>query len=133
MKIDEKESTRQMYGFEPGEAFELFYKGIVKGFSGYAVAAARLFDKSLEINPANPNTHLYRVMMGEFMRESPLELEARCRAWLAAATAANNKLHVSRATESLAYYSGTDEDRKRIDKEFAREIHDRNKKKELRR
>lgn len=129
--MDEKESTRQMYGFESGEAFELFYKGIIKGYNGYAVAAAQLFDESLVIDSTNPNTHLYRVMMGEFMHEPPAELKRRCLAWLVAAQSSQNELHIHRANESLKYYSGTNMDRKRMDEEFARKIHERNKVREL--
>jgi len=53
-----------MYEFEPGEAFELFYEGVVKLLHSRSPEdipeITRLFDKSIEKCPENKYSRIYR-------------------------------------------------------------------------
>lgn len=115
--VDEKEKTRIMYGFDHGEAFDLFYEGLNKAFSGFAATAIPLFEKSISINPLNPHTYMYLVMMKEFAHFSNLEMKILCGAWLKSATDACNVGQIERAEKSLKYYSSTLEDQVKMRQE----------------
>ena len=62
--MDIKKTTMEMYGFKPGEAFELFYEGLEKIIHAQSVEdsidAVRLFDKSIEKDPTNKHTRAFR-------------------------------------------------------------------------
>jgi hypothetical protein len=64
--MDEKKKMMEMYGFEPGEAFELFYEGVVKLLHARseeeAYESARLFDKSIEKDSTNKHTRILRAI-----------------------------------------------------------------------
>lgn len=109
-----------MYGFEPGESFELFYEGLIIAHSGSARNAATLFEKSLTTNPAIPATYMYLVMMYSFMHEPIAELKVLCSKWVDVANAAHDEKQIYRAIESLKYYSATDDERRAMRKEFGK-------------
>ena len=71
--MDEKERVRKMYGFEPGEAFDLFYDGLFKLLSSLSEKdceeAKQLFDKSIEKDPTNKHTHIFRAVTMKSGRE----------------------------------------------------------------
>lgn len=112
--VDEKETTRKLYGFEPGEAFDLFYEGLNRSFSGFAATAIPSFEKSIDINPTNPVAYMYLVMMSEFAHRSNSTMVNLCRAWLHAAEISHNDMHIDRATRSLKYYESNVEERKQM-------------------
>jgi hypothetical protein len=122
--MNEKEMTRQMYGFEPGESFELFNEGITVAHSGSAPSAAELFEKSIAIEPSNPFAHMYLVMMYEFMHKPNDVLKEACLKWVEAAKSSHKEQQIHRATESLKFYSATDEERKAMRKEFGKMFRD---------
>jgi hypothetical protein len=66
VKMDEKEKIRKMYGFESGEAFDLFYAGVVKLLHARseedAQESVRLFDESIEKDSTNKHTRIFRAI-----------------------------------------------------------------------
>lgn len=115
--VDEKERTRIMYGFEHGEAFDLFYEGLDKAFSGFAATAIPLFEKSISINPLNPHTYMYLVMMKEFTHDSNHNMKKLCVEWLRVAETVHNDVQIARARASLKYYESSFEEQKQMRQE----------------
>jgi len=109
-----------MYGFEPGEAFDLFYEGLTVSLSGAAMSAAKLFEKSIATDPTKPATYMYLVMMYSFMYEPNSVLKDLCSKWLDAANASHDERQIHRATESLKFHSATDDERRKMRKEFGK-------------
>jgi hypothetical protein len=122
--MNEKESARKMYGFEPGEAFDLFYEGLTVSLSGAAMSAAKLFEKSIALDPTKPATYMYLVMMYSFMYEPNDVLRDLCAKWVEVANVSGDEKQIHRATESLKFHSATDAERRSLRKEFGKMFRD---------
>jgi hypothetical protein len=118
--INEKESARKMYGFEPGEAFDLFYEGLTISLSGSPMSAAKLFEKSIAVDSTKPATYMYLVMMYSFMYEPNAILKDLCSKWVEVANTSHDETQIYRATESLKFHSATDEERRSLRKAFGK-------------
>jgi hypothetical protein len=107
----DKEMTRKMYNFNEGEAFDLFYKGLVEGYSGDAKKAAKIFEESVAKDPSVPATHMYLLMMYEFSHEPESKCQAECVEWAKVAELSGDIKQHERAMYSLEYYNATPEKR----------------------
>ena len=109
-----------MYNFEIGEAFDLFYEGLTASLSGSAMSAAKLFEKSIALDPTRPVTYMYLVMMYSFMYEPTDIIKEVCVRWVEAAKNTQDETQTYRATHSLEYYSATDEERRSLRNNFGK-------------
>jgi hypothetical protein len=94
-----------MYKFEPGEAFDLFYEGLIASFDGRSASIpADFFEKSIAAEPKNPYSHMYRAMMNEFMHTPDIKMKELCAEWLEVAKASGIEKQINRATFAVKYY-----------------------------
>jgi len=116
-----------MYDFQPGEPFELFYEGLVEGYSGDPKKAAKKFEDAIKKDPKNPAAHMYHVMMMEFAKESEAKLKNACEEWLKVAETNRDQKQIRRATYSLDYYKADADGKAKMLDEFKKSIQMDNK------
>jgi hypothetical protein len=126
--MDEKEETRIMYKFTPGEAFDLFYDGLVEGYSGDPKKAAKKFSDSIKKDPNNPAAHMYNVMMMEFAKDPEIDIKQACAKWLEVAAINGDHRQVKRASHSMEYYNANADDKAKMVEQFKKKIQIDNKK-----
>jgi len=102
--MDDKESTRTIYGFENGDAFDLFYDGLINLLEAHPDEAVALLDKSIVMDKNNQAAYLYRVMAGEVIGEHPDKLKGLCVDWVAAAKAKGIERYIEWSNKALKFY-----------------------------
>lgn len=114
VRLDVKESTRQMYGFdvESSDAFDIFYDGILFIARGDLIKAIDSLNRAIGMMPMNPYPYQFRVLVGKDKGESPDKLLPICEKWLDAAKTSQNVTQIQRAQFSYDFYKGTDAYRK---------------------
>lgn len=116
--MDEKEETRKMYKYEPGEAYDLFYMGIVEGYSGDARKAAKFLEDSIKKDSSNPFAYMYLLYMYEFYGESEEIIRKVCAGWVKSSELSEDEMQLARANYSMTYYNADESGRKKMEEDF---------------
>jgi hypothetical protein len=110
--MDEKEEFGRVYGFEPGEALDLFYDGFTEAGWGDPKKAVNLFEASIEKDPKNPYTRMFHmIVMEECIKPGEETMKKLSNDWLAVAKESGNERQIKRAEFSVKYYASTQEER----------------------